>query len=209
MRYIPDKGKNILDFASGPIQYREYLQYSKKFKLRHCVDFSRDAINLAHKKLGKRGKYYCNDFLKINFKENFFDCALSLHTIYHIDKKIQKKVILKLIKITKKKSPIIIVYSNPNNLISKIRNLMGYKIQRKKIYFYCHDIKWWDQFKKYGSVNLFPWRSFASQHQKFLFPNNIVGYFFLKVLYALEDNFKKFFINNFQYYTVVIKKNNS
>ena len=39
--FLPEKGKDILDFASGPIQYKEYLTYSKNFKKRHCVDFSR------------------------------------------------------------------------------------------------------------------------------------------------------------------------
>jgi len=39
MNYIPKKGKNFLDFASGPIQYKEYLKYSNNFKYRHCVDF--------------------------------------------------------------------------------------------------------------------------------------------------------------------------
>jgi len=29
LRHIPDHGVNILDMASGPIQYKEYLEYSK------------------------------------------------------------------------------------------------------------------------------------------------------------------------------------
>ena len=39
--FIPNKGVNILDFASGPIQYEEYMSYSKNYKVRHCVDFSK------------------------------------------------------------------------------------------------------------------------------------------------------------------------
>ena len=50
LNHIPKKGLNILDFASGPIQYKEYLEYSKNFKFRHCVDFSKDAIKIAKKK---------------------------------------------------------------------------------------------------------------------------------------------------------------
>ena len=53
-KFLPKKGKNILDFASGPIQYKEYLEYSKNFNKRHCVDFSRTAIDQAKKKLVKR-----------------------------------------------------------------------------------------------------------------------------------------------------------
>ena len=49
-KFIPKKGHHMLDFASGPIQYKEYLKYSKNFKYRHCVDFSRKAIDNAKKK---------------------------------------------------------------------------------------------------------------------------------------------------------------
>ena len=69
--FIPNKGVNILDFASGPIQYEEYMSYSKNYKVRHCVDFSKTAILEAKKKLGKKGKYYCKDFLKIKVKKIF------------------------------------------------------------------------------------------------------------------------------------------
>ena len=48
INYIPKKGK-IFRFASGPIQYKEYLQYSKNFKYRHCVDFSKEAIKMQKK----------------------------------------------------------------------------------------------------------------------------------------------------------------
>ena len=50
-QFIAKKGDHILDFASGPIQYKEYLKYSKNFRIRHCVDFSKDAITVAKKKL--------------------------------------------------------------------------------------------------------------------------------------------------------------
>ena len=43
----------MLDFASGPIQYKEHLKYSKISK-RYCVDFSKDALKQAKIKLGKK-----------------------------------------------------------------------------------------------------------------------------------------------------------
>ena len=207
--YIPKKGIHILDFASGPIQYPEYLEYSKNFKLRHCIDFSKLAIQTAKLKLGNKGKYYCNDFFKIKLKKNYFDCILSLHTIYHIDKKLQAKAVIKLINISKKETPIIIVYSNPNTLINKVKKIIFKKrIKKNKtnLYFFCHSIKWWSQFEKTAYVKLKPWRSFSSDHQKILFPDNAIGKFLFKILFIMEEKFQKFFFNNFQYYTVIIKK---
>lgn len=207
LRYIPKKGKNILDFASGPIQYKEYLLYSKNFTYRHCVDFSKDAINFARLKIGKKGKFYCKDFLDIQFRKNYFDCILSLHTIYHIHKSKQKKVIKKLLYISKKKTPIVIVYSNPNTIIDRFKFFFNYKNKKKSdYYFFSHHINWWKQFEDTADIKFYPWRSFSSNHQKFLVPNNILGKKIFKILFYLEDKFKKFFIKNFQYYTIVLKK---
>jgi hypothetical protein len=59
----------------------------------------------------------------MNFKKNFFDCILSIHTIYHIHRSKQKKAVKKLLAISKKKTPIIIIYSNPNTFINTLKSL--------------------------------------------------------------------------------------
>lgn len=206
--FLPKRGKNILDFASGPIQYKEYLGYSRNFKKRHCVDFSIQAINLAKKKIGKKGEFYCNDFLKIKFKENYFDAIISLHTLYHISKYKQEKVVRKLIKISKRNSPIIIVYSNPDALVSKFKKIIFYKkkAKQKKLYFYCHDFRWWKRFSKDAKVEFYPWRSFSAQHQKILFPNNLFGKLLFKILILFENSFPKIFTKYFQYPIIILKK---
>ncbi len=206
LEHIPKKGVHILDFASGPIQYNEYFEYSKNFKLRHCVDFSKTAIREAKKKLGKNGKYYCDDFLNVKFKENFFDCTVSMHTIYHIAKNKQKKTVEKLIKVTKKNKPIIIVYSNPNTLISRLKNLFIKKKKKQQIYFFCHPLKWWKQFENIADIKIVCWRSFAAQHQKLLFPNNFIGKIMLNILLKLEKKFPNFFYKNFQYPLIILNK---
>ena len=211
--YIPKKGSNILDFASGPIQYKEYLSYSRNFKYRHCVDFSMDAIKIARTKIGKKGKFYCKDFFDIKFRKNFFDCVISLHTIYHIKHSKQKIAIKKLLSISKKGAPIIIVYSNPDTLLGKIKRLSKLKKKffkkqnnKKNLYFFCHPISWWKQFENVATIEFHNWRSFSSDHQKLLIPNNIIGKYLLKLLFLLENNFKSFFIKNFQYYFIILKK---
>ena len=117
-------------------------------------------------------------------------------------------MVKKLISISKKNSPIIIVYSNPETIINKIKNILF--IQKKEnnndIYFYCHKNEWWKQFSKLADVKLYPWRSFASQHQKLLFPNNLIGKFMFKILMALEKKFPNFFTKYFQYPIIVLRK---
>jgi len=213
-KHIPKSGRYILDMASGPVQYPEYLEFSKNFEKRYCVDFSEKALEGAKEKLGDRGEYLCGNFFDLEIEDNFFDCSISLHTIYHIDKDKQAEAVRKLIKVTKPGKPIIIVYSNPNTftslitpwkLIRIIKSLIV-KRTRQSIYFFAHPNKWWHQFSDQAEVKLYPWRSFSSLYQKILIPDNSIGKSLLKKLYVWEEKYPKFFVNNFQYPMIVLTK---
>ena len=55
--FIPRNGTHLLDFASGPIQYKEYLKYSKNFKVRHSGKLIIGVLEQSkHSKFGKFGK---------------------------------------------------------------------------------------------------------------------------------------------------------
>ena len=216
LNHIPTQGgENILDMASGPIQYKEYLQYSKQFKKRYCVDLSTNALADARKKIGDHGEFLNGSFFDIELEENFFDCSLSLHTIYHMDKDKQAEAVRKLIHVTKPNKNIVIVYSNPDtfhgalyNFAKKVLFAFGKKHQPENsyLYFHAHPIEWWDQFKHLGKVEIFPWRALPAQYQKILFPNNKIGKLMFKGLFFMEDKFPRFFIKNFQYPMIVITK---
>ena len=74
------------------------------------------------------------------------------------------------------------------------------------MYFFCHQISWWFQFKNIANVEIKPWRSFSSDHQKILFPDNFFGKLLFKILFFLEEKFEMFFVRNFQYYTIILHK---
>ena len=227
LRHIPNSGENILDMASGPIQYKEYLQYSKNFRKRYCVDLSSSALEDAKKKIGEHGVFLNGSFFDIPLKENFFDCAISLHTIYHIDKDKQEDAVRKLINVTKPGCPIIIVYSNPNKvfkwvtrlitspflIIRKFRELLK-KLTKKKrqeedldLYFYAHPIKWWNRFSDADTdIKILPWRSLSSEIQKCLIPNNKIGKKMFNWIFNLEERFPSFFVKYFCYPIIIITK---
>jgi SAM-dependent methyltransferase len=90
LEYLPQSGERILDAGSGPIQYPEYLEYSAGFSKRVCVDVSQRALDDARTKLGDRGDYVRASLLELPFPADHFDAAVSLHTIYHIDRERQE-----------------------------------------------------------------------------------------------------------------------
>jgi ubiquinone/menaquinone biosynthesis C-methylase UbiE len=220
LRHIPDKGENILDMASGPIQYKEYLEYSKNFKKRYCIDLSLKALNDAKKKIGDHGVFLCGSFFDIPLESNFFDCAISLHTIYHIDKDRQEEAVRKLISVVKPGSPVIIVYANPKvlidyfkllfRIINKFKSLLKTtETQRGKeynLYRFSYPLEWWDRFSDAADVKILPWRSFTSEHQKVFIPNNRIGTKMFEFIFNLEERFPNFFAKHFQFPMIILKK---
>lgn len=225
LRHIPKSGENILDMASGPIQYSEYLEYSKNFKYRYCIDLSLGAIEQAREKIGDHGVFLHGSFFDIPLNENFFDCSISLHTIYHIHKDKQEEAVRKLIRVTKPGKPVIIVYSNPNTIVSSVMSSFFFRTMRKikriikkpkmekrgemqdlSLYIYRHPIEWWGRFEDIASVEILPWRSFNSKVQKKLIPDNNLGRKMLELLYHFEETFPHFFVKYFRYPMIIIKK---
>lgn len=222
--HIPVRGENILDMASGPIQYEEYIEYSKNFVKRYCVDLSSEALDKARMQIGDHGVYLHGSFLDISIDRNFFDCAVSLHTIYHMDKERQDEAVRKLVDVTKPGKQIIIVYSNPNTLVSRLARSSVFRAMRKlvnlttnackyneksedlSLYFYPHPIEWWYRFSDIASVQILPWRSFDPKLQRLLMPNNFIGKKIFDILFNLEDRYPKFFVKNFQYPMIILTK---
>ena len=77
-------GKYLLDAASGPVQYHEYLSYSESYEHRICADVSLTALKAAKQKLGGKGIYIQCDITQLPLKSGSVDAFVSLHTIYHV-----------------------------------------------------------------------------------------------------------------------------
>lgn len=84
LRHLNPAGLFILDAGCGPIQYPEYLEYSKGYQYRVCADISIVALQEARKRVGSHGLYVVCDVANLPFKSNTFDGAVSLHTLHHL-----------------------------------------------------------------------------------------------------------------------------
>lgn len=216
LRHIPAAGKSLLDMASGPIQYVEYLAYSRNFGHRYCVDLSAGALEQARKKIGEHGRFLHGSFLDLELEPDFFDCAISLHTIYHIDKGRQEEAVRKLVAVTRRGQPVVIVYSNPDTFYVKwlagARRLLA-RLRRQALqeegpglYFHAHPIAWWQRFGDVASVEILPWRSLGANAQKALVPDNWLGKKMLAALFGLEERFPQFFVRHFQYPMIILTR---
>lgn len=213
LRFIPRQGDEILDMASGPIQYPEYLEYSKGFAKRVCVDLSQRALDEAQRKIGVHGEFLCGDFLEMNMAADRFDAVISLHTIYHIHRDRQAEAVRKCLKLAKPNAPVIILYKNDREwsrpIILWFKRCLGKSdipTGEVDLYHFAHPVTWWQQFCDVAKVEIFPWRSFSARHQKLFFPNSRVGKWMFRLLFRLEDAFPQFFVRHFKFSMVVLQK---
>lgn len=90
LQHLAPNGSYMLDAGSGPIQYPEYLEYSKGYKYRVCADISYVALEEARSRIGDHGLYVVADVANLPFAARVFEGVTSLHTIHHLPVKDQK-----------------------------------------------------------------------------------------------------------------------
>jgi hypothetical protein len=173
------------------------------------------------RKLGIMVSFYVDLFLIFSWKKISLIVQLVFIPIYHIDKDKQEEAIRKLIRVTKPGNLVIIVYSNlhtiirylllPIHFIRMIKKLLrkNKEGEGKDLYYFTHPIRWWDRFRDVADIQIVPWRSFGSNYQKRLIPNNKFSKHMFYILFNMEERFPNFFVKYFQYPMIVLTKRKS
>jgi ubiquinone/menaquinone biosynthesis C-methylase UbiE len=98
-RHLPASGRILLDAGSGPIQYPEYLEYSRDHQFRVCADISITALLEARQRIGEKGLFVVCDITRLPFKPEVFDGVVSMHTIHHLPESEQPTAFLELYRV--------------------------------------------------------------------------------------------------------------
>ena len=204
-RYIHPSGKYLLDAASGPVQYPEYLAYSANYQYRICADFSLQALREAKKKLGPKGIYVLCDITHLPFRKNSVDSFVSLHTIYHVPKDQQAKAIRELYRVLMPQGKGIVVYDwfkhspwmnywlLPSRALLFTRNRVMRTLGKIKpgqtpvgrLYFYSHKLEYLR--KNLPPFRLAVWRSLSVPFLRTYIHPWLFGRQVLEKVYAKEE----------------------
>lgn len=226
--YIHPSGRFLLDAASGPVQYPEYLEYSRGYKIRVCVDISRQALVHARKRLGANGLYILADVASLPFQTDSMDGFVSLHTIYHVDQQKQEQAIRELHRVLKPGTTGVIVYSWGNqspltkstvNLVRFFRYLPGRILrfllgrrppavpqQDRLFYSHMHNKDWFDKISWGFPLEILVWRTPSVDFLKMFIHPWLFGKPFLRLLYRLEQKFPHFFGRYGHYPLIIVRK---
>ena len=172
----------------------------------------KNSLNVSQ--LRSLAKTVSTSLLDLPFEDEFFDATVSLHTIYHIHKDDQEKAVRQLLRVSKKGVPVIIIYSNPDKLLTRIkRNFRNpfqksepYKSNSDLLYFHAHPLEWWRKFEDTASVELHPWRFFTASDAHRLVPSNKVGSAILKGFLKLDELAPKLMTSWGAYPIIILRK---
>lgn len=201
-KYLPQKGKYLLDVASGPIQYPVYLSYSRNYEYRICADISITGLLRAQEKLGNKGIYLLCDITQLPLQNNKIDAIVSLHTLYHVPQKQQEKAFDELYRVLKPGGKSIVVYSWGKHSALMNIFLLPFKLVKRAIdklqnkeaalYFYAHPYRWFkNHLNAQYATELYVWRSVNVPFLKIYIHRWFLGKIFLKAIYQLEEKFPK------------------
>lgn len=216
--FLPEKGTFLLDAASGPIQYAEYLTYSDGYQYRICADFSRTALKEARKRIGDKGIYLLCDVSNLPLQDQTMDGMVSLHTVYHLPADEQLNAVQEFYRVLKNGSRGVIVYSwGGHSIMMKLftgpyvflkRIFSGKKTEEPSaLFYYHHDFTWYKRhIQDQYNTQLRVWRSVSVSFLRRVIHERFLGKQILAFLYNLENTFPYFFGRYGLYPIFIIRK---
>jgi SAM-dependent methyltransferase len=224
-RYLSSGGHILLDAGSGPVQWPEYLAYSRGYRYRLCVDISITALRAARGKLMQRGLYVVADIANLPFSANVFDGAVSMHAIHHLTSAEHRRAYAELHRVIRPGRtavavngwyrPVLMRAAEP--LITIGRWLSGRQAKRKKVWSETEAAEGTFVQKVTPSrlraelrdtipYEIHSWRSLSPRFMQWFIRPGFGGERLLGLIFRLEDMFPRFFGENGQYPLIVIRK---
>jgi ubiquinone/menaquinone biosynthesis C-methylase UbiE len=234
LRHIKTQGKYLLDAGSGPIQYPEYLEYSKGYQYRVCVDISLVALQEARKRIDGHGLFVVADVANLPIKANAFDGEVSLHTIHHLPLEDHLTAYKELFRVLIPGSSMVVVngWKNPpvERWVKAFRRVTGKLWQTKqnssddhplnanqpppgqlegKTFVSKYDAAWFKEaVGKYFPYEIWVWRSVSVGIMRAYIHENRMGHWLLRIIFGLEELFPHYLGEKGVYPLIVIRKTN-
>ncbi len=235
LRHLNQHGRFLLDAGSGPIQYPEYLEYSKGYAYRVCADISMVALQEARKCIGEHGLFVVCDVAHLPFKPDCFDGEVSLHTLHHLPPEDHIKAYLELQRTLAKDGKAVVVNGWDDSPISAFLNIWIFlvegiystfrtKTQQVEIsetkkasvstqdgrgtYVHKENAAWLQ--KEVGRqmpIQIWCWRSVSVHFMRTFIHPRFAGRLMLRLIYRLEELFPHFLGKYGQYPLVELRKN--
>lgn len=226
-RHLKPTGRYLLDVASGPVQYPEYLTYSQGYAARICVDISFAALRQAQQKLGAHGIYILGDITNLPLADGVVDGAVSLHTIYHTPADEQASAFREIHRVLAPGATAAVVYCwrsllikltmLPAKIVQGLAKLFG-KLTRGRteatssqrsrtgVYYHAHSRAWFAKNLSDLPTEIHVWRSIDVPLLKAYCHHWLGGHLLLRLVYQAEEWFPRLLGRLGAYPLIVLRK---
>lgn len=206
---LEQNGTLFLDAASGPVQFAEYIEYSRGFEHRVCVDLSIRALRAARARLGDHALCVLADVARLPFRDGSFRAGVSLSTIYHVPAADQARAFRELDRVAAPGGRIAVAYSwgkysalmlLPDALPTKLGSVLRRWFRRDspgatvepELYFHPRS-PWWFRREVIPHVDaeIRVWRSLSVPFLRSFVPAGSAGRALLRMVFALERRFPR------------------
>ena len=212
--------------AGGGDLPESHVRIASKFSNVCCLDISRTGLDIAKSKLEK-SHFVLGSILNIPFPDDYFDAVFCAHVIYHIDIDLQERAVDELIRTTKPRGRIVILYSNPESLMRRIvrkkkrlpilwRMRRGSKAhsnqpseERPPLYYALHPLRWWQRFGTKCDLSFMPWDVMEAEQESELLWNDTMAAIAYWLCHRFERKYPEVAVKWWQFPIIVLDKHHS
>jgi ubiquinone/menaquinone biosynthesis C-methylase UbiE len=230
-RQLPASGEYLLDVASGPVQFPEYVDYQAGFGARICMDFSALALREARANVGSKGVLVQGDITDLPLHDDSIDAILSLHTIYHVPRDEQPTAFRELHRVLRPGGVAVVAYSwghtaweelstgrrllhLPARLLGRLRRALRTTpatpttgaAGEPELYFHAFDHHWFRRQPWPFEAEIVTHHMFTSRTLEALVRERFLGARLLGAIRRFEDAFPRFAGRVGRYPLIVIRK---
>jgi ubiquinone/menaquinone biosynthesis C-methylase UbiE len=208
-------GSLLLDAASGPVQYDDYVAFSSRFEHRVCLDFSLGALRAARSRLGAHALCVCADVARLPFRDATFDGVVSLHTLYHVPEGDQPRALRELCRMLVLHATGVVVVSWPRSGWDRVWTGVARRLARAHqalageippLYFHPRGKEWLEQsLPENVTAEIACWRSVSVELLRRM-PNGRGGRLVLSLLSWLESRLPRVLGRRGLYPMIVLRK---
>lgn len=239
LRHLYPSGRYFLDAGSGPIQYPEYLEYSREYQYRVCADISLTALQEARERIGSHGLFLVADIANLPFEAQVFEAVVSLHTIHHLPEDEHLTAYQELYRVLNPGRSCVVVNGWPTSrlmrafdlpirfsrrvrsAVSRLRgkSMVTRKPKKAKVgangtpkgtFTSRHDYQWIQTVVGAEmQLEILVWRSVSVRFLRTLIHSGLGGRYWLRLLFWLEERYPHYFGEVGQYPLIVIQKVNN